>query len=71
MLNLTTWVDAAYNVHDDMRSHTNSSMPFGTDVIMFKSTKQRLNTKSSTRLEVAGVNNYVPGVVWAEIFLKH
>ena len=37
---------------------------------MCKSTKQKLNIRSLTESEVVGASEYIPGVVWAEIFLK-
>ena len=57
-------MDAAYDVHDE-------AMSFGTGVIVCKSTKQKLNTNSSTESEVVGSITYTPGVVWEEICLKH
>ena len=33
LLELYTWIDAAYGVHDDMKSHTGGTMPLGTGVI--------------------------------------
>ena len=45
---LFTGADASYAMHDDMKSHTGGVMSFGRGVISTKSTKQKLNTKSST-----------------------
>ena len=45
---LYTWVDASYATHGDMRSHTGGVVSFGTGGLLFKSSKQKLNTKSST-----------------------
>jgi len=36
---------------------------------MCKSTKQKLNTKSSTKAEVVGSSDYLPNVIWAKMFL--
>ena len=71
MLRLSTWVDASYAVHDDMRSHTGGCMSFGTGALMPKSTKQKLNTKSTTESEVVGASDYLPNVIWSTLFLKH
>ena len=68
---LFTWVDAAYAVHNDMKSHTGGAMLFGRGVFGTKSTKQKLNTKSSTEAEVVGVSDYLPGNIWTENFWKH
>ena len=43
-----TFIGVAYGVHMDMKSHTGGAMTFGRGVITSKSSKQRLNVKSST-----------------------
>ena len=61
-------MDAAYAVHNDMKSHTGGAMSFGHSVFGTKSTKQKLNTQSSTEAEVVGVSDYLPGNIWTENF---
>ena len=46
-------------------------MSFGTEVLMPKSPKQKMNTKSSTEAEVVEASYYIPNVIWSELFLKH
>ena len=46
-------------------------MSFGRGVFSTKSTKQKLNTKSSTEAAVVGVSDYLPGNIWTENFWKH
>ena len=70
MKNLVAWVDASYAVHPDMISHTGECMSFGTEVLIPKSMKQKLNTKSSTEAETVGGSDYVPNVIWTELFLE-
>ena len=48
---MQSWIDAAYAVHPDMKSHTGGITYFGAGVFMRKSTKQTLNIKSSTEVE--------------------
>ena len=67
---LTTFVDAAYAVHPDMRSHTGGAVSMGTGAFMCKSTKQKLNTKSSTEAEVVGASDFLPATIWARMFLS-
>ena len=38
---------------------------------MSKSSKQKLNTKSSTETEVVGCSDYTPAALWAKNFLDH
>lgn len=65
-----TWVDASYAVHRDMKSHTGGAVSFGRGVIMSKSSKQKLNTKSSTEAELVGASNYLPYPIWMKKFLE-
>ena len=67
---LNTWVDAAYAVHPDMRSHTGGAVSMGTGAIMCKSTKQKLNTNSSTEAKVVGASDFLPATIWARMFLS-
>jgi len=64
-----SWVDAAYAVHDDMKSHTGGATSVGCGAIMCKSTKQKLNTKSSTEAKGVGSSDYLPNTIWARMFL--
>jgi hypothetical protein len=64
-----SWVDASYAVHDDMKSHTGGAFSLGRGALMCKLTKQKLNTKSSTKAEVVGSSDYLPNVIWAKMFL--
>jgi KUP system potassium uptake protein len=66
---LKLWVDAAYAVHDDMKSHTGGATSLGRGAIMCKATKQKLNTKSSTEAEGVGSSDYLPNTIWARMFL--
>ena len=68
---LMTWVDVSYATHDNMRSHTGWMMSFGVGALHTKSTKQKLNTKSSTEAELVGVSEYLPYHIWLLNFFKH
>ena len=45
---LKTWVGTSYACHDSAKSHTGGSVSLGRGMIVSKSSKQRLVTKSST-----------------------
>ena len=66
---LQTWVDASYAVHPDMKSRTGGIMSFVTGGFVPKSSKQKLNTKSSTEAELVGASDYLPNTSWAKNFL--
>ena len=51
------WIDAAFAVHDDMKSHTGVAVSFGRGSVMSNSGKQKLNTNSSTEAELVGCSN--------------
>ena len=67
---LHTWVDASYGVHPNMRSHTGGLVSFGIGGLTCRSSKQKLNTKSSTEAELVGASDYLPHVVWILNFLR-
>ena len=67
---MQTWVDASYAVHSDMKSHTGGTVSFGRGSIMSKSSKQKLNTKSSTEAELVGASDYLSYAIWAKTFLE-
>ena len=55
-VNINWYVDAAFAVHKDMRSHTGCSMTMGTGGAYVQSIKHNLNTKSSTDAKLVGVD---------------
>ena len=63
-------MDASYAVHPDMRSHTGGVISFGTGGVLCKSTKQKINTKSSTEAELVGASDYLPNTLWTKMFLE-
>ena len=64
-----TWIDAAYAVHPNMRSQTGGTFSMGWGSIHSKSSKQKLNTKSSTESELVGMSDYLPYNIWWINFL--
>jgi hypothetical protein len=65
-----SWIDASFAVHPDMRSHTGGITSFGTGGIICKSSKQKLNTKSSTESELVGASDYLPNTLWIKMFME-
>lgn len=52
------WVDAAYGVHEDGKSHTGTDVTIGfLGPVFAKSAKQKSVTKSSTEAELVGVSD--------------
>ena len=68
--NIKLYVDALFVVHKDMRSHTGGFMTMGTGGAYVKSSKQKLNTKSSNEVKLVGVDDVLTQVMCTRYFLK-
>jgi len=64
------YVDAAHAVHHDMRGQTGGCIQMGTGLIHARSSKQKLNTKSSTESEFVGSSDYLPYSLWMLYFFE-
>ena len=64
------WVDASFAVHPDMKSHTGGLMTMGKGAVYGTSTRQKINTKSSTEGELVPVNDVLPQILWTCHFLE-
>ena len=51
------WIDRAFATHRNMRSHTGGAMSLGKGIIYGTSTRQKLNTHSSTEAELVAVDD--------------
>ena len=70
-LNMLKWfIDASYAVHKDIKGHTDNGLAMGKDTVFSKSTKQKLNTKSSTETEIVGIDNILSQVLWTNDFMR-
>ena len=67
---LKWWVDAAFAVHPNMRGHSGGGLSLGRGFPIMNSTKQKLNTRSSTEAEVVGIDDFMPAVCWTRYFLQ-
>ena len=67
---MKSFIDAAFAVHPDMRSHTGGGISWGIGILFSMCQKQRLNTKSLTEAEIVGVSDFISNMIWARIFLE-
>jgi hypothetical protein len=61
---LKWWIDASFAAHPDTRGHAGGGLPMGRGFPIVNSTKQKLNTRSSTQTEIVGVDDCMPAVLW-------
>lgn len=66
---LMWYVDASFAVHPNMRSHTGGGLTMGRGFPIVVSTKQKLNTRSSTESELIAVDDVMPIILWTRNFL--
>lgn len=67
---MAVYVDALHASHEDMRGHTGGCIVMGEGVLHNLSTKQSINTKSSTETEIVGVSDYLPYTIWLLYFMN-
>ena len=64
------YIDAAFAVHPDFRSHTGASMTLGKGAVQTLSRKQKMNTRSSTTAELVGADDGADLMLWTKLFLE-
>ena len=63
-------VDASFAVHPDYKSHTGAVMALGKGAVISTSTKQKINTRSSTEAELVAFDDMVSKIQWSKLFLE-
>ena len=64
------WVDTSFATHPNCRSHTGATLSFGKGSVYSMSSKQKLNTQSSTEAELVGINDVLSMILWTRLFLE-
>jgi hypothetical protein len=64
------WVDGSHGVHPNMRGHTGGCVTLGQGTSINTSTKQKINTRSSTETEIVAVDDLMPAILWTNYFLE-
>jgi hypothetical protein len=62
-------IDTSFAIHNDFKGHTGATNSLGKGVIHAESSKQKLNTKSSTETELVGLSDYYPQATHCRNFL--
>ena len=68
--NIKWYVDSSFAVHKYMRIHTGGFVTMGIGGSYVQSSKQKLNTNSSTEDELVGVDDVLTRVICTRYFLK-
>ena len=68
---ITWYIDAAFGVHNDMKSHTWAYMTLGKGMVCAFSNKQKVNSRSSTEVELIAIDDKVSKVMWMKQFIEH
>ena len=70
-LSVVKWyADAAFAVHQDMKSHSGIMMTMGKGAVISSSRKQKLNTRSSTEAELVAADDALTSIMWTKLFLQ-
>eukprot|EP00957_Ditylum_brightwellii_P088685 6753863-Ditylum_brightwellii.AAC.1 len=56
---LKWYIDAAFAVHNNMKSHTGATLTLSKGCVISKSTKHRVNSRSFTKAELVAVDNKI------------
>ena len=64
------WIDTSYGVHKYCQVHTGGTIDIGEGHTYSTSSKQKLNTQSSTESELVGIGNLMPMVLWTSLFME-
>jgi hypothetical protein len=67
---LKWWLDALFVVHTNMCGHLGGGLSLGQGFPIVSSTKQKLNTRSSTETDIVGANDFMPAICWTRYFTK-
>ncbi len=59
------FIDGAFTVHADMKSHSRAYMTFGKGMLDSMSMVQKINTTSSTEAEVAALHDNLAAILWS------
>ena len=67
---LRWYIDAAFAIHPDMKSHTGSVFTLGKGAIISGSTKQKTNSRSSTEAELNAADEKLSKIIHVKKFLE-
>jgi hypothetical protein len=69
-LSYLTYIDSSHGIHQDMRGHSGVCVTFGGACILAKSTKHKINSKSSAESELIALSDHAGIAIHGQRFLK-
>ena len=70
-LSILNWfIDSAHQVHEDCKDHTGGALSLSKREVISKSSGQKINTKSSSKTELVGVDDLLPTVLWTIYYIE-
>ena len=67
---LKWWVDGSHATHPDCHGHSGGCLSLGKGMPITGSTKQKINTRSSTESELVAADDFMPMILWTNLFLE-
>ena len=67
---LKWYVEVSFGTHNDMKGHTRSIFTLGNGAIWDDSTKQKENTRSSTKAELISIDEKTSKIIWMNRFIE-
>ncbi len=64
------WLDVFFVIHPYFKSHSGDAMSLGKGTIPAGAKKQKINTKSTTKSEIMGVDDFSGQILWTNYFMK-
>ena len=68
ILMLKWYIDGSYALHHNRRGRIGVGLTMGKGLPIYELTKKKLNTRSSTKLEIVGVGQLITLFLWTRIF---
>jgi hypothetical protein len=69
-ITINQFIDTSHGVHDDFRGHIGCIIAIGNSNIVFRSTKMKINTKSTAETELTGMSEEMSQSVWTKFWLE-
>ena len=68
-MEILTFVESTYVVHENMQSHTGGLVSFGIGAAHYVSTTSKMNVNISTESELLSSSEYLPCNLWMRNFI--